>query len=515
MNGAESLVQTLVQSGVSVCFANPGTSEMHFVGGLDSNPGVRCVLCLFEGVASGAADGYARMTGTPAATLLHLGPGLANAGANLHNAMRAATPIVNIVGDHATDHRHLDPPLAGDVEALARVWSIWVRSSRDSQAVASDAADAVRASLEGGGIATLILPADTAWNTAHGAAAPRPPVARPRVNSAHTRSIAETLRRGEPTLLLIGGKAATDPDALDMADRICQAAGAEMMAARTLGRIERGAGRVLLERFPYSVDAGVARTAHFKHCICVETKPPVAFFAYPDKPGRILPDDCATHFLALPGDDAAPALGELARELNAGTLAPRHMPREHPAVPPSGPLTPAAIGESLALVMPDNTIVCDESVSLGGPIVAATRTAPPHSWLPLTGGSIGLGLPLSVGVAVACPDRRVVALQADGSGMYTVQALWTQARERLDVTTIVLSNRAYAILRQEFSNVGIGNPGPKALGMTSLGDPDIDWVALAAGMGVAGARAESAEQFHALLGDAFARPGPYLIEAVL
>lgn len=515
MNGAETLVQSLVNSGVTVCFANPGTSEMHFVGALDGNPDIRCVLCLFEGIASGAADGYARMTGRPAATLLHLGPGLANAGANLHNAMRAGVPLVNIVGDHAVYHRHLDAPLTSNIEGLAQTWSVWVKTGRKSHAVASDAAEAVRQAREGRGIATLILPADTAWTEAQ-EPAPARPVLAPAVPEPERLALIErVLERGEPTLFLLAGAALADAAALDTMDRIAQKTGAEMLADTSYARLEAGAGRPRVEAIPYPVDEAVARLAHIRHCILIGAEAPVGFFAYPDKPGRLLPPECAIHVLAHPGEDAPAALDALSERLDCRDLAPRHAVRTAPVPIPDGPLTSAAIGASLANRMPDNTIVCDESLTTGGPILAALACAAPHSHLQLTGGAIGIGMPLSVGAAVACPDRKVITLQADGSGMYTPQALWTQARETLDVVTIVLSNRTYEILRHEMRNVGVENPGQKALSMTSLNDPSIDWPGLARSLGVPAERASTGAEFDRLLAEALSRPGPFLLEADL
>lgn len=516
MNGAETLVQTLVDSGVRVCFANPGTSEMHFLGALDANPGIRCVLCLFEGVVSAAADGYARMTGRPAATLLHLGPGLANAGANLHNAMRASTPIVNIVGDHATYHRHLDAPLTSDIEGLARTWSAWVRTARDSRSVAGDAAEAVRRAREGaGGIATLILPADTAWNAAQEPAPPQAVPARPVPGAERVDMIATVLRRGEPTLILLGGHVLADTTALDNVDRIAQGTGAEFLGETSNARLERGVGRVGIDTVLYPVDDAVKRLAHFKHCILVGSQPPVGFFAYPGKPGKLLPEGCQVHVLAHRDEDGSEVLARIAAALGVGHEQPRHAQPKSQRPVPKGKLTGAAIGTSLANRLPHNAIICDEALTEGGPIHAALRSAPAFSQLQLTGGAIGIGLPLAIGAAIACPDRKVVVLQADGSGMYTNQALWTYAREKLNIVTIVLSNRSYAILRYELRNVGVTNPGPKALAMTSLSNPDIDWPSLARGMGVPGDVAKTGEKFDARLAGAMAQKGPFLIEADL
>jgi acetolactate synthase-1/2/3 large subunit len=516
MNGAQALVQTLVDSEVTVCFGNPGTSEMHFLGALDGNQAMRSVLCLSEGVVSAAADGYARMTRRPAATLLHLGPGLANAGANLHNARRASTPIVNIVGDHATYHQHLDAPLTANVEALARTWSTWVGTSRHARSVAHDAAEAVaRAQEAPGGIATLVLPADTAWGAA-GEPAPRLAPREPRKPDARTLDrCAAMLASRRRTLILLGGALLSDAGSLDAADRIAQACGAEILVETANARLERGAGRVPMEAIPYVVDDAVARLAGFEQCVLAGARAPVAFFAYPGKPGLLLPEDCEIAAAAHPDEDGRAALGMLARRLDAGHLPPRRIPAGAQRAIPSGVLTSAAIGAALANRMPENAIVCDESITLGAAIAEATRDARPHSWLQLTGGAIGIGLPLAAGAAVACPRAKVIVLQADGSGMYTNQALWTHAREKLDIVSIILSNRSYAILKHELANVGVDHPGATALAMTSLRNPDIDWVSLARAMGVEGASTDTALGFDALLAEALDRPGPFLIEAVL
>lgn len=516
MNGAESLVQTLVNCNVTVCFGNPGTSEMHFLGALDANPGIRCVLCLFEGVASAAADGYARMSGRPAATLLHLGPGLANAGANLHNAMRACSPVVNVVGDHATYHRHLDAALTSDIEGLARHWSVWVKSSPDARSVAEDAAEAVfRASEGAGGIATLILPADTAWDLAAAAAPARPaPAPKPVANEVVDR-VAAVLSAGEPALILAGHPALRDARAMEAIDRIAQATGAAVLAETANARIDRGAGRVAVEHLPYPVDAAVARLAGFRHCVLVGSSPPVGFFAYPGKPGKLLPPDCEIHVLSRRDEACLGALDALADKAGAASLMARHVAPAARRPLPKGTLTSSAIGAALANRLPAGAIVCDESMTLGEAIYEATHDASPHSWLELTGGAIGIGLPLAVGAAVACPERRVVVLQADGSGLYTNQALWTHAREKLDIVSIILANRAYAVLRHELHNVGVCNPGRKALDMTSLSDPDIDWCSLAKGMGVPAGVAATVEEFDALLARAMEGRGPFLIEALV
>src|SRR5947207_5779226 len=514
MNGAESLVRTLVGGGVNVCFANPGTSEMHFVAALDRVEGMRCILGLFEGVVTGAADGYARMTGNPAATLLHLGPGMANGLANIHNANKASTPMVNIVGDHATYHRRYDAPLTTDIETAARPFSRWVRTSPDAKSVAADGAAAIAAARRPPGqIATLILPADTAWNEGSGPA-PVPPVAKPAApTQAAIEEAARVLRSGEPTLILLTGRAVR-ADGLALAGKIAAKTGARLIAQGSNARTQRGRGRVSVERIPYVVDQALKVLDGLKHVILVGAKMPVAFFAYPNKPSRLTPEGCEGHVLARPEEDQIQALEWLCDEVGA-RATPAPVVNDPKPAPATGDITSEALGQSLGALLPENAIVADEAVTTGRGFFAPTKSAAQHDWMSNMGGSIGLGMPLATGAAVACPDRRVVSLQADGSAMYTVQALWTQAREGLDITTVLFSNRTYQILKGELANVGAGNPGRKALDMLDLGRPDIDWVGVARGLGVPGARVTNMEEFNRRLADAVASPGPFLVEVVL
>jgi acetolactate synthase I/II/III large subunit len=507
MTGAESLVHTLLGSGIDVCFANPGTSEMHFVAALDRIPGMRCILGLQENVVTGAADGYWRMAEKPAATLLHCGPGLANGLANLHNARRARSGIVNIVGDQATYHRRLDAPLTADTEGWARGVSAWTRTVTDAATVGRDAAAAVQAARQGQ-IATLILPADTAWNPNGSAGEALPVPSTPRAAPSAIESAARALRSGQPTLLLLGG-ASLRGIALANAHRIAVATGARIMAQMFNARIERGRGRPPVTRVSYPVDRALAELAEFKHLILVGATPPVSFFAYPGKPGKLYPPECEVHVLARPEQDAPSALEQLADALQPPIVPPIDAGvRGEPA---RGAATFAAVAQTIAALLPENAIVVNEGGTCGPGIFSASHCAAPHDWLDLMGGAIGAGPPMAVGAAIGAPGRRVVALQADGSGMYTVQALWTQARERLDVTTVVFSNRTYAILLGELANVG-AKAGPAALSMMSLSDPDIGWTHLAIGLGVEAARAESCEQLADLLRASFNRSGPFLIE---
>ena len=515
MNGAESLVRTLVASGVDLCLTNPGTSEMHMVAALDRVEGMRCVLGLFEGVVTGAADGFYRVAGRPAATLLHLGPGLANGLANLHNAKKARSGIVNLVGDHATYHLAHNAPLASDVAAVARPMSDWVRAATSSTTVAHDAALAVEAARTAPGqVATLILPADTAWQPASEVALARAPAARAAATPAAVRAAAQALRAGEPAALLLGG-AGVHADALLWAGRIAAKTGCALASEFNSARIERGAGRVVAPRIPYVVDSAVALLQDLRHIVLAGAVPPVGFFAYPGKPSLLAPPGCAFTTLAGVDQDIAGALEALADELGARELAPAHLATFAPPALPDGAPTLDGIAAVLAALIPDDAIVVDEAVSSGRGFARPTQSARPHDWLTSMGGSIGYGLPVAVGAALAAPRRKVIALEGDGSAMYTLQALWTMARESLDVTIVVFANRAYRILRGEFDGVGAGSPGRRATDMLTLDRPPLDWCALARGHGVESGRAADLGEFARQLRRGLASEGPYLIELLM
>ncbi|MFO1320844.1 MAG: acetolactate synthase large subunit [Burkholderiales bacterium] len=509
MNGAESLVRTLLASGVDTCFANPGTSEMHFVAALDRVDGMHCILGLAETVVTGCADGYARMAEKPAATLLHCGPGLANGMANVHNAKRAHTPMVNIVGDHATYHRTYDAPLTSDAEGMARTVSHWVRTSETSAHVAADGAAAVQAALSPPGqVATLVLPADTAWGQGSGVAAPLPVPVRTPVAPDLLRSMAQTLRRREPTMLVLSGQCLCEAG-LRAAYRISHVTGAQLRTPSQVPRMARGRGRPPVDRIPYAVDSALKVLAGLKHVILVGAKPPTAFFAYPDKPSLLSPPDADIHLLARPEQNAVAALEWLADELGAPRDLP--MPETPRPEPGRGAFDPLAFANTMATLLPDNAIVTEDAVTSGRAMFAPTFGAAPHDWLQITGGAIGFGFPCSTGAAIACRDRKVVALQADGAGMYTLQALWTQARERLDIVTVVFANRVYKILHGELVNVG-AKAGRASNELFDLSRPALDWVKLAEGMGVEAKRVDTLEGFADVFRAACTRRGPMLIE---
>jgi acetolactate synthase I/II/III large subunit len=515
MNGAEALIRTLTGCGVEVCFSNPGTSEIHLVAALDAVPQLRGVLCLFEGAATGAADGYGRMAGRPAAALLHLGPGLANGLANLHNARRARTPLLAIVGDHATYHKRFDAPLESDIEALAGSVSGWVRRSARSADVAADSAQGVAAAMAPpGAVATLIVPADVSWS---GGAEPAPPLPARHpapVPGPVIESVSRTLRSGEPCVLLLGGSGTRRPG-LEAASRVAQATGARLLGETFPARLERGAGIPALHRLAYLAEMASGQLSGARHLILAGAAAPVSFFAYPDTESSLVPAGCEVHVLAEPADDVSGALAAVA-DLVAPDVKPLPSEAERPALPPEGSgLTGESAAAVIGALLPEGAIVSDEANTSGMWLPRATAGAPPHDWLTLTGGAIGQGLPVAAGAAVACPDRRVVALQADGSAMYTLSALWTHAREGLDITTVIFSNRSYAILGLELDRATAGKASAAARNLLELTRPDIDFVALASGMGVPASRARTAGELAASLGRALAKPGPHLIEAVV
>lgn len=529
MNGAETLLQTLLNNDVDVCFANPGTSEMQFVAALDRHPAMRGVLCLFEGVATGAADGYARMTCKPAVTLLHLGPGLANGLANLHNARRARTPVVNIVGDHAYTHKALDSPLESDIDAAAATVSSWVRRPASPADVGPDTAAAVAAALHAGvpddpdpsrtgtsgAVSTLIVPADLSWSPGTPPAPPRAQLTLQTVSDSDIDAIAALVAGPEPAALLIDGTGLSESGLL-AAGRIQKATGTLPFCPTWPARLRRGAGVPSVQPLGYRAEAVGRQLAGIKHLILVGAREPVTSFAYPGRTGILTPPGTAVHRLVPEaGFDVADALNRLADAVTPDLLAPLPVPDAPPRIG-NAPLHTQNWAQVIGALLPQEAIVVDESITEGMDTLApATANSPAHDVLGLVGLAIGQGLPVAVGAAIACPERPVVCLQADGSALYTISALWTQAREALNVTTVILNNRSYAILRAELDRVGAGEVGPAAKALLDLRQPDIDFTAVATGLGVPATRARStaelAEQFSAAL----AAPGPHLIEAML
>jgi acetolactate synthase I/II/III large subunit len=516
MNGADLLCDTLLANGVDVCFANPGTSEMHFVAALDRKPAMRCVLGLFEGVVTGAADGYARMTRKPAATLLHTGTGLANGLANLHNARRARSPMINIVGDNASYHLKNDPPLTCDIESLAAPMSDFVRRVESGDAVGPAVNDAYQAALAIPGVATLILPGDSAWNPVE-AMPVAPAVLSPKsIAPIETvRTVAEAIRKHRGCFaLVVGGEAALEAGT-EKAGCIAAAYDGRVLTEMLPARIARGGGRTVVRPIPYPVDLAIESLRDIDVLVLVGVPEPVAFFAYPGKPTRLVRDGANILTLGNRGDNLIGTLEALADELDAT----RGMAMASNAAPlpdaPQGPLTGDAASAILARHLPEGAIVCNDSNITGRRFYGFSEAAPPHDFLGVTGGAIGISIPLAVGAAIACPERKVITCTSDGSALYTLQGLWTQAREQLDVVTIVLANRAYAILLSELHNLGVNEVGRNATRMMSLDDPAPDWVKLAGGMGVEATSVKSCEAFSDVFATALRRNGPFLIECVI
>jgi acetolactate synthase I/II/III large subunit len=508
MNGAESLVHTLVAHDLKVCFANPGTSEMHFVAALDRIPGIRCIPGLQENVVTGMADGYARITREPAITLLHCGAGLANGVANIHNARKARVPMLNVVGDVAINHKPYDPPLAQDVQGIAKTASDFVLTSRKASQVGRDAAKAIQAARSAPGkISTLILPSNASWDEGGKVARPLPPVRQRKVSQTTIRKVAQILREKSNVLLLIGGNALLHKPQ-QFASAIQAKSGCQILTESINGLHQRGRGRLPVHRIPYPASNALEMLKDVQHIITVCARGPVGFFSYPGLPSLHYPKSAKVMSLCDIAQDAAEALQALAEELGAKPHAPQEIAR--PDVPKGLPDS-ASFGQMLAAVMPENSIIADESITFGWQFHANTFGAPPCDWTMVTGGSIGYGMPVATGAAVAGKGRRVINLQADGSAMYTIQALWTQAREKLPVTTIILNNRKYQILLGEYQNVG-ANPGRTAMDMLDLGNPDLDFVKMANAMGVEAAHADTLESCADLMRTSFRQNAPFLID---
>ncbi len=513
-NGANALIQTLVDAGITTCFTNPGTSEMHFVAALDTVPQMRAVLALFEGVATGAADGYARMADKPAATLLHLGCGLGNGLANLHNACKGRVPMLNIVGDHATHHVQYDAQLQSDIETVARNVSPWVRTSKTTAQLAQDAAEAIGACMgPPGQVATLILPADVSWGEGGVPVSVPKPAPAPAADDATVAAIAQALQGGGKKAFLLGARALREPTLMAVA-RIAAKTGAKLFAEVFPSRIQRGAGLPPVERIAYLAELASVQLTGLDHLILVDAKAPVSFFAYPGKKSYLVPDGCQLHTLAAFTQDVQASLDKLSKAVEADQAKPVLQAAKRPGRP-RGKFTADKVCKAIGQMLPDNAIIVDEAQTSGIMLAMYTACAPRHDVLTLTGGAIGQGLPNAVGAAIACPDRKVIALVGDGSAMYTIQALWTQARERLDVINIVFNNRSYAILNVELQRVGATGAGDKARAQFDLKSPPIDFVQLGQSMGVASRCATTTEEFLAAFEYALRTPGPHLIEAIV
>lgn len=514
MNGADALIRALADAGVEVCFANPGTSEMQLVAAIDGEPRMRAILGLFEGVVTGAADGYGRMAEKPALTLLHLGPGFGNGSANLHNANRANSPIINMIGDHATYHREYDAPLTSDIHAFASPVSHWIGDSQSPEHLAEIGVQAFEAaSIYPGQIASFIAPADHAWSSAPAHSRQVERITPPTASDDAVKEAAEALRETTNSTLFLGGMALRS-DALFQAGRIAAATGTRLITETFFTRLQRGEGRVPVERLPYFGEQAAEYLQDFDAMVIVGTKAPVSFFAYPGKPSYLVADRTRVVGLADGRCNALDALTRLADALEAPAEPATLQPFAQHALE-QGPINMVEMGKILSNHIPANAIVCDEGATNGLGAFLFTGCARQHDWLTLTGGAIGMGLPLALGASVACPNRKVIALQADGSAMYTPQALWTMVRENTDVAVVLLNNSSYAILNIEMQRVGVENPSDKAKSLLDLSNPTIDWVNIANGMGMPASRVETVAEFDSAIAEAMAHRGPRLIEVIL
>ena len=513
MNGAQAMLRTAANAGVEVCFANPGTSEIHLVAALDEIPGVRGVLAQFEGVATGAADGYGRMTGKPALTLVHLGPGFANGFANLHNARRGRTPLVNVIGHHPTWHRNYDPPLNTEVESLVRAASDWQRTAASAEHISRDMADAISAARRHPGqIATLIVPTDCQWNEAYGPIVePTPPPAALIGAEAVDRARAAT-SKGERTMLMLGSSGFTDAAQREAA-KVQAKTGCRLAAETFCGRMERGPHLPPLPRVPYFPEQAVDFFRGVDTVVLAGAADPVAFFGYEGGVSRLIPDSADVVVLSHPTEDSRHALRELAGALSAKEEPPARSVERPPA--PAGPIGVRVAAQAIAATLPEQAIVMDEGITAGAGFYPATMNAPAHTYLQENGGAIGMGLPASLGAAIACPDRKVLNLEGDGSGLYTIQALWSQVREGVDVVNLVFANDVYRILQVELHRAGVEELGPQSVNLTDLSGPRVEWLDLARGFGMPAVQVRTGEELTEALERGFAEPGPCLIEAMV
>ena len=515
MNSADALIKTLIENGLEVVFANPGTSEMHLVAAIDHHPEIRPVLGLFEGVVTGAADGYARMSGKAAANLLHLGPGLGNGFANIHNAKKARTPMLNIVGDHATYHLQYNAPLTSDLDGLAKASSDWVGRSSSPDDLSAVGAKAWQAAHKfPGQIATMLVPADCAWGETDNLGKKLDIQGPEVVDDALIDEAHKALSSNSNSMLFLGGEF-LDEESVTLAGKIATASGCRLATDTFVKRHRRGAGLTKVEPIPYFSEMAEEFLAGVEAIVFIGTRPPVSFFAYPGKKSFLSPDECKLIELASPFQDGKYALHALSDMLKGNSIDQHLIPNNDAQAPTTGELDPTTLGPLFASLLPEDVVVCDEAATSGFFVTPHAWNAKPLDWLALTGGSIGQGLPLATGAAIGAPDRPVVCLHGDGGAMYTIQSLWTQAREGLNVTNLIFSNKAYAILQVELERVGALETGDRATSMLSLDNPEINWVSLANSLGVPAKRTLTVEEFHKAFSDGISSEGPSLIEIIV
>lgn len=514
MKGIDALVRTLVDGGVDTCFANPGTSEMLFVAAVDQVPELNCVLCLAEGVVTAAADGYGRMADKPAVTLLHLGVGVGNAYSSLHNARKARVPMINLVGQNGSRHLRYTNILDADIDAPLRAVSDWVRHARDGGDLPADVADAIfEANREPGLIASIVLQTDAAQGECDGPGRIREP-AMPTVPAPQTVARAAELVRDGKAVIIVDGKCLREQGLIAGA-RIAAKTGSLVCSPMQVGRIARGGGLPPLPMFPLPVPMAQAFLKDYKAVVLVGADHPAGAFSYPGMPSSAIPNDMPVLTLAQPGEDCLAALEALVDALSARDTAYPVPAASRPDLPSGdAPLACPAINAAIAGLIPENAIICEEA-GFHAELNEYLDRGPRTDTLKNTGGAIGAAIPLALGAAMACPDRPVLALQGDGGGMYNPQALWSLARQRANVTVVIYANREYGILLNELTRMGVDAPQGNARELLHIGDPDIDWVSLAQGMGVEGIRATTTDEFVAALRRGFETPGPVLVEAVI
>jgi len=512
--GAEVLLEAAHAAGIRLCFANPGTTELGLVRALDAVPGIRPVLGLFEGVCTGAADGYARVSGSPALTLLHLGPGLANGLANLHNARRAHSPIINIVGDHATWHLRFDAPLTSDIESLAAPMSGHVIRIRAGATIERDLQQAMAHCLEQprSGV-TLIAPSDLMDRTVTAGslgAEPLRPLASQLIAPERIEAAAGRLRSPGPTVLLLGSDALCERGQRAAA-KIAAATGARLIMESYPAIVSLGGDLPRLERLAYFPD-DVIRQLGNSAVILAGALAPVSYFGYEGQPSKLVLDERLTE-LSAPGCSSVRSLELLAEK--AGDGASRPQPAAVGVRTDESNFSPAALADALVQHIPEGAIISLEGSTLGAPYLQRAHAARRHQVMTNTGGAIGQGLPCAIGAAIAAPHARVICLQSDGSAQYTIQSLWTMAREKLNITIILSANHRYGILQTELRRAGADLARPATERLTALDSPRLDWVSLAKGYGVPGCRVTTVEEFNKALGSGFRTTGPHLIEAQL
>ena len=516
MTGAEIILSTAADAGVEICFANAGTTELPLVAAFDTVKSIRPVLGLFEGVCTGAADGYARMKQKPVLTLLHLGPGFANGIANLHNAKRARSPILNIIGQHATWHLNADPPLNMDIASLARTVSGWYRQSASVEALSRDVAEGLAASLYGQ-VSTLVVPADHQWAEHKSDKITLPEFAFDRIDQATIATARKLLKEAQKPALILGGRALRKPS-LAAAAEIQVKTGCGLLRITFPAYVDSGEGLPIVRPIPYVPGQARALLGIYDTLILAGTNEPVAFFGYRDGRSFLLNDQQCHFRIDTDKQDVAVVLEELARALDAETgknktgsiLAQYALPEL-----PSGTLNAEKMCATIAAMQPEHCIVVDEGVSSTAPYYSYAPFLKPYSQLNVTGGAIGHGMPLALGAALACPDRKVINIEADGSAMYTIQALWSQAHEKANVITVICSNRKYLIIELECLAAGYTSLGAEARALMNLTNPALDWVGLSRGMGVPAASVTTAEELTREFNAALKESGPHLIEVIL